>query len=119
MNVSEPSVSIILPAYNEEANLSELYRRLNESTSELSDYEFEFLLVDNCSSDATPSLARDFVDRDPRWRFVRFSRNFGAEVSLAAGLHYAQGDAVIFMATDLQDPPELIPLMISKWREGF
>jgi len=119
MNVSEPSVSIILHSYNEEANLSELYRRLNESTSELSDYEFEFLLVDNCSSDATPSLARDFVDRDPRWRFVRFSRNFGAEVSLAAGLHYAQGDAVIFMATDLQDPPELIPLMISKWREGF
>src|SRR5690242_9588022 len=106
MNASKPTVSVILPAYNEEANLSELYRRLNDAVSQLTEYKFEFLLVDNCSGDATPSLARDFVEKDSRWRFLRFSRNFGAEVSLAAGLHYAQGDAVIFMATDLQDPPE-------------
>jgi glycosyltransferase involved in cell wall biosynthesis len=119
MSFTKPLVSIVLPAYNEEANLPELYERLADTVANIRSYDFEFLLIDNCSSDGTPGLARGFVKQDSRWRLLRFSRNFGAEVSLAAGLHYAKGDALIFMATDLQDPPEMVPVMIANWEAGF
>ena len=115
----KPLVSIVLPAFNEEANLPELRRRLNETVATLPGYDFEFLLIANRSVDQTPVLGRQFAREDVRWRYLRFSRNFGAEVSLAAGLHYAKGDAVIFMATDLQDPPEMVPVMIQEWEAGY
>jgi len=59
------------------------------------------------------------VEKDPRWRYVRFSRNFGVEVSMSAGVHYARGDALIFLFSDLQDPPEMIPTMLAKWQDGY
>ncbi|MEZ5356974.1 MAG: glycosyltransferase family 2 protein [Bryobacteraceae bacterium] len=112
-------VSLILPAYNEAENLPELRRRLAAVTAALPGHEFEFLLIDNASADATPALGEQFAAEDPRWRFLRFSRNFGAEISLAAGLRYARGEAAVLIATDLQDPPEKLPEMIALWEQGY
>jgi polyisoprenyl-phosphate glycosyltransferase len=109
----------VVPAFNEEENLPELGRRLGATLASLPGYRFECLLVDNCSTDGTSRVGRELAARDPRWRYLRFSRNFGAEVSLAAGLHYARGDAVIFLWSDLQEPPEMIPAMLAKWEEGY
>jgi polyisoprenyl-phosphate glycosyltransferase len=108
-----------VPAFNEEENLAELRRRLGETMASLPSYRFECLLVDNCSTDRTGEIGREMAAGDPRWRYLRFSRNFGAEVSLAAGLHYARGEAVIFLWSDLQEPPEAIPTMLAKWEEGY
>ena len=117
--MTRPLVSLILPAFNEAENLPELRRRLHAVTASLEAYEFEFILVDNCSSDATGELGERFTREDGRWRYLRFSSNFGAEISLAAGLRHARGGAAIFLATDLQDPPEMIPEMLRRWEEGY
>jgi polyisoprenyl-phosphate glycosyltransferase len=111
-------VTIIIPAFNEEENLPELRRRLSATLAALPRYQFECLVVDNCSTDGTRALMQSLVLEDPRWRYIRFSRNFGAEVSLAAGLRYARGQAVIFLWSDLQEPPEAIPTMLARWEEG-
>lgn len=115
----KPLISLILPAYNEQDNLPELRRRLDIVTAALPEFDFEFVLIDNASHDQTPQLGAQFAAADSRWRFLRFSRNFGAEISLAAGLRKARGQAAILMATDLQDPPEMIPVMLAKWQMGF
>ncbi len=114
-----PLVSIVMPAYNEQDMLEELYRRVTAVCDGQTGYEFEFLLVDNCSEDDTGRLGEQFCQRDSRWRYLRFSRNFTAEVSLAAGMHYAGGEAIIFLSSDLQEPPECIPTMLAKWSEGY
>jgi dolichol-phosphate mannosyltransferase len=115
----KPLVSIVIPAYNEQDNLPELFDRVTAVLDGLPDYRVEILLIDNCSRDDTGAIARRFTQRDTRWRYLRFSRNFGCEVSLAAGLYYAQGDALIFLQSDLQDPPEAIPTMLARWRQGY
>jgi len=115
--LSRPLVTILIPAYNEAENLPIAYTRLCDIVEKLTNFTFEFIVIDNCSSDATPTIAKSFVERDPRWRYIRFSKNFGLEASMAAGLHYATGDAVIFVFSDLQDPPEYIPTMLRKWKE--
>ncbi len=112
-------VSLILPAYNEAENLPELRERLTAVTAALPEYRFEFLLIDNASVDATQQIGERFAADDPRWRYLRFSRNFGAEISLAAGLRYARGDAAVLIATDLQDPPEKLGEMIALWEQGY
>jgi dolichol-phosphate mannosyltransferase len=112
-------VTVVMPAYNEEENLPELFDRVRAVADEVRECDFEFLLIDNCSQDRTETLARKFVAEDRRWRYLRFSRNFGFETSLVAGLHYARGDALVFLPSDMQDPPEAIPKMVAKWREGY
>jgi len=112
-------VSIIIPVYNEQDNLAELFARVEAVASAQKSFEFEFLIVDNCSTDRTEVIVTAQCDKDPRWKYVRFSRNFGAEVSLAAGLRYARGDAAILLFSDLQEPPECIPDFLSKWQEGY
>ena len=114
-----PLVTLVVPAYNEEQNLPETFARITKVVDGLRDYDFELLLVDNASHDATERMCRQRVASDPRWRYLRFSRNFGFETSIMAGLHYAQGDALIVVCSDLQDPPESIPTMLAKWREGY
>ncbi|MBA7480355.1 putative glycosyltransferase [subsurface metagenome] len=116
---SMPRITLAIPEYNEEANLPEVYQRVTAVIDSLPDYEFEILLIDNCSQDATERLSREFIARDNRWRYLRFSRDFGPEASLAAGTYYATGDALIFLPSDLQEPIELIPTMIEKWQEGY
>ena len=112
-------ITIIIPAYNEEESLPFLYERLEKLINSIDNYEFEILFVNDGSKDNTINLIKEYREKDPRISFVDFSRNFGKETAMIAGLDYATGDAVIFMDADLQDPPELIPEMIKYWEEGY
>lgn len=112
-------ISIIIPAYNEEESLPFLYERLEKLMNEIKEYEFEVLFVNDGSKDKTIELIKEMREKDNRICYVDFSRNFGKEIAMLAGLDYAKGDAVIFMDADLQDPPELIPELIKYWEEGY
>ena len=105
-------ISIIIPAYNEEESLPLLYDRLNKVISNLESYEFEMLFINDGSKDNTLKIIKELREKDARVSYVDFSRNFGKEVAMIAGLDYAKGDCVIFIDADLQDPPELIPELI-------
>ena len=112
-------ITIIIPAYNEEESLPFLYERLEKLINSIENYEFEILFVNDGSKDNTLNLIKEYREKDSRISYVDFSRNFGKETAIIAGLDYAKGDAIIFMDADLQDPPELIPEMIKYWEEGY
>ena len=112
-------ISIIVPAFNEEESLPYLYERLNKLMDTNKNYEFEILFVNDGSKDKTIELIKEYRAKDSRYCYVDFSRNFGKEVAMIAGLDYATGDCVIFIDADLQDPPELIPELIKYWEEGY
>lgn len=112
-------ISIIIPAYNEEESLPMLYDRLEKLMSSMQNYEFEILFVNDGSKDKTIQLIKEYREKDNRICYVDFSRNFGKEIAMIAGLDYATGDCVIFMDADLQDPPELIPELVKYWGEGY
>lgn len=113
-------ISIVIPAYNEEECVDELARRLVAVTAPLSArYEFEFVIIENGSVDSTFERLLKIHRRDSRFKVLRFSRNFGIEGALTAGLRNINGDAAIIMTADLQDPPEVIPEMIARWEEGY
>lgn len=112
-------ISIIIPAYNEEESLPFLYERLEKLMSTINNYEFEVLFVNDGSKDKTIKIIKELREKDKRICYVDFSRNFGKETAMIAGLDYATGDCVIFMDADLQDPPELIPELIKYWEEGY
>lgn len=116
--LKRPLVSIIIPAYNEEKNLPAVFERVNAVTRLVESHDFELIVLDNFSTDGTQALALAQCESDARWKYVRYSRNFGAEASLLAGLDLANGDAVINLFSDLQDPPEQIPQMLEKWAAG-
>ncbi|MCG3136827.1 MAG: putative glycosyltransferase [Phycisphaerae bacterium] len=111
-------ISVVMPVCNEEEMLPVAYDEVTAVLSSLN-YDYEVLLIDNASDDGTAALAGEICRTDTRWRYLRFSRNFGAEISLAAGLRYARGEAVITLFSDLQDPPERIPDLLAKWEEGY
>lgn len=113
-----PVFSFILPVFNEEETLGETYRRLADIMDGLK-AEGEIILVDDGSRDRSLEMMRELRRRDPRMRYISLARNFGHQMAVTAGLRFAQGDAVIVLDADLQDPPELIPAMVEKWREGF
>ncbi|QIP17721.1 glycosyltransferase family 2 protein [Spirosoma aureum] len=110
-------ISIVVPAYNEEENLPVLVHRLMAVMEPYRSYEI--LIVDDGSSDQTRFVLRQLSKEYPVVRFLSFSRNFGHQMALRAGYENARGQAVICLDADLQHPPELIPTLISKWREGF
>ncbi len=112
-------VTIIIPAYNEEASLPFLYERIEKLINSIDNYEFEILFVNDGSKDKTIELIKEYREKDSRISYVDFARNFGKETAMIAGLDYATGDCVIFMDADLQDPPELIPEMLKYWEEGY
>ena len=112
-------VSIIIPTYNEEESLPLLYDKLKEITGNLPNYIFEFLFINDGSKDKTLELIKNYRKNDSRICYVDFSRNFGQEIALAAGIDYMTGDCAIFMDADLQDPPELIPELLKYWEEGY
>ncbi|HEV7842559.1 MAG TPA: glycosyltransferase family 2 protein, partial [Pyrinomonadaceae bacterium] len=114
----ETLISIVIPAFNEEGNITRLERELSAALMPLA-YAFEFLVIDNGSTDGTRDLVKALCARDPRWKYLRFSRNFTVEMSITAGYHYASGEAIVVLYSDLQDPPEVIPKLIEKWREGY
>lgn len=112
------ALSIVISAYNEEGNIDELYRRVKAVTNPLSLASVEFIFVDDGSTDKTLERCTELQKRDPAVKIVHFLRNFGHETAMMAGMDYATGDAVVFMDSDLQHPPECIPEMVRLWREG-
>ena len=112
-------ITIIIPAYNEEESLPHLYERLEKLMNSMEHYEFEILFVNDGSKDNTINLIKEYREKDNRISYVDFSRNFGKEIAMVAGLDYATGNCVIFMDADLQDPPELIPELVKYWEEGY
>ena len=112
-------ITIIIPAYNEEESLPHLYERLEKLMNTMGNYQFEILFVNDGSKDNTINLIKEYREKDNRISYVDFSRNFGKEIAMIAGLDYATGDCVIFMDADLQDPPELIPELVKYWEEGY
>jgi glycosyltransferase involved in cell wall biosynthesis len=111
-------LSIVIPTYNEEGNIALLYDQLKEVLNAEGIEQFELIFVNDGSSDESLSVIKGLSDRDTRVKFISFSRNFGHQHALKAGLDHAMGDAVISMDADLQHPPALIPEMLKKWKEG-
>ena len=113
-----PTFSIVVPVFNENESLPELYRRVREAMDSTHE-PWELILVDDGSQDGSTEIIRNLARQDKRVRPVIFARNFGHQIAITAGLDYSQGAAVVLMDSDLQDPPEVILEMISKWREGY
>ena len=112
------TVSIAVPCYNEEDNIEELYQRVNAVMSKLPQYDYEFVFVDNKSQDRSREILKELAEKDNRVKVIFNQGNFGPEASGAHVLLSSSGDAVISIACDLQNPPELIPQFIEKWEEG-
>jgi dolichol-phosphate mannosyltransferase len=108
-------LSVCAPVFNEEDLVEEFHTR---ASAALSEFNYELIIVDDGSSDATPAILQRLAANDPRLRVVRLSRNFGHQAALTAGLEHARGDAVAMLDADLQDPPELIASMVDRWRQG-
>ena len=118
MAVQRPRYSIVAPVFNEEETLPEFHRRLSAGLAQL-DGEAEMVLVFDGSRDRSPEIGRQLRAQDPRIKIVDFARNFGHQIAITAGMDYAEGDAVIIIDSDLQDPPEVILDLVAKWKEGF
>lgn len=116
---SKKLITIVIPAYNEEGNLLELYQQITSALSNLSDIEYEIIFVNDGSKDNSLAAMRMIMAGSNKVKIVNFDRNFGHEIAMTAGLDYAKGEAVIFMDADLQHPPSLLPQMIDKWLEGY
>lgn len=112
-------LSLVIPCYNEEQVITETVSRLTDFCSERQDLAVELIFIDDGSSDQTLSLLRNYAAQDARIKVICFSRNFGHQIAVTAGMDAAQGDAVVLIDADLQDPPNVIHQMISKWHEGY
>jgi dolichol-phosphate mannosyltransferase len=111
-------LSLVIPVFNEEANLNQLYEKLRDVLDQRR-IAFRILFVNDGSRDGSLPLLRRLAASDSRIRVLSFSRNFGHQVAISAGLAHADGDAVVVMDADLQDPPEVVPDLLAKWSEGF
>jgi dolichol-phosphate mannosyltransferase len=111
-------ISVIVPCYNEEEVLDALRERLTQACEQWN-YDWEVIAVDDGSRDSTWAILSRFQAEDPRWKGLSFSRNFGHQAAVSAGLFHASGDAVFIIDADLQDPPEELHRFISKWEEGY
>ena len=110
-------LSLVFPVYNEEVGIPPLLQRL-QALRQCGDVPIEVIFVDDHSTDKSPLLLRCACQSNPHYRYVRLARNSGSHAAILAGLEHARGDCAVFMASDLQDPPELIPQMLKVWREG-
>jgi dolichol-phosphate mannosyltransferase len=110
--------SIIIPMYNEEEVIAETYHRLKKVMDETGE-SYELVFVNDGSRDRSAAIIADLARIDDHMRLIDFSRNFGHQIAVTAGLDYAQGQSVVIIDADLQDPPEVIPQMLEKWREGY
>ena len=115
----QKTLSIVIPCYNEEAVIVETLDRLNRVAGKLNQIDIEYIFVDDGSSDRTRLLLKSAATHDPRIHLIGFSRNFGHQVAVSAGIDASQGDAVVLIDADLQDPPEAILNMVEKWQQGF
>ena len=113
-----PKYSLIIPIYNEEETISELYRRVSAVMERLDD-SVELILINDGSRDNSLVMIRDLQQKDSRVCYLSLARNFGHQIAVTAGLNFVRGQVIIVLDADLQDPPELIPDMIEKWRQGY
>lgn len=111
-------ISAIIPSYNEQENVGLMYERMSKVLSKISD-DYEIIYVNDCSRDETFLRIKALADKDKHVKYVSFSRNFGHQIAVSAGLDVCQGDAVVIIDGDLQDPPELIEQMYEKYKEGY
>jgi polyisoprenyl-phosphate glycosyltransferase len=118
MSESVELFSLVIPVLNEEDVLDRAYTEIT-GVLQVIGMPYEVIVVDNGSTDATPQMMAEVCNQDSRWRYIRLSRNFGYQNSITAGMLAAQGDAIMVIDADLQDPPELIPQFIAKWRAGY
>lgn len=113
-------ISLVIPVFNEAENVLALWSRLKEAVNGVADTRFEAVFVDDGSRDDTAQKIQELVPvENLSWKLIQFSRNFGHQIAISAGMHHAAGDALIFLDADLQDPPELIPTFLEKFREGY
>lgn len=110
-------ISLIFPAFNEVENLSSLLNEVNKVIRKIND-RFELIFIDDCSTDNTFTFLKKISHRDHRIKVIRFARNFGSHSAITAGLSFCKGSAAIVMASDLQDPPNIIPQLLHKWKKG-
>jgi dolichol-phosphate mannosyltransferase len=113
------TISLVIPAYNEESCVDELASRLKAVFDSEMNYSWQAVIVENGSIDSTWIKLSKIAEDDPRFKIIRLSRNFKMDGGLTAGLDYISSDACILMSADLQDPPELIPTFLRKWEEGY
>ena len=116
--INQPIYSLVIPIYNEEENIMEMYRRLHHVMEQL-DGDVELILIDDGSRDRSLSMMRELHHRDHRVHYLSLARNFGHQIAVTAGLNFVQGKCIIVMDADLQDPPELILTMIEKWHQEY
>jgi dolichol-phosphate mannosyltransferase len=118
LGTKPPALSVIVPCYNEEEAIETTHARLSKVLDETG-LAYEIIYIDDGSKDTTVEKLRAINASSPNARLIKLSRNFGHQIAVTAGLEYADGDAVVLIDADLQDPPEVIPQMVAKWREGF
>lgn len=111
-------ISVIVPSFNEEKNVPLIYERLTSTLSQISD-DYEIIFVNDCSKDSTLSVIKQISEKDSHVKYISFSRNFGHQIAVSAGLDLCKGEAVVIIDADLQDPPELILEMYEKYKEGY
>ena len=113
------TITLLVPVYNEESVLPQLFKRLNEFTKNTPNYQFESLFINDGSTDKSFSIIAEQSKRDSRISYINLSRNFGKEIAMIAGIDHVKSDALVIIDADLQDPPELIQEMISHWEDGY
>jgi len=119
VNAIRPLITIVVPVFNERDNLRGFHGAVNAVLTAIGDYDWEFVFVDDGSRDGSFEVLKELGAADARVRALRFPRNFGSHVAIAAGIDYCKGDAAVIMAADLQDPPELVRDFVGRWRDGF
>ena len=111
-------ISVVIPMYYEEKVADECYRRVKECLEKIENYEYEIIFINDGSKDKTLEILEKIASQDLKVKILSFSRNFGHQAAVTAGLQYVTGDAIVIIDADLQDPPELIPEMIKLWEDG-
>jgi glycosyltransferase involved in cell wall biosynthesis len=119
VNSDKRLVSLVVPVYNESEVIGVFNERATRTLAALDGFDYEIIFIDDGSRDRSYELLAGFAAANPRLRVLKFSRNFGHQIAITAGIDHARGDCVVIIDADLQDPPEVIPAMIGRWREGF
>lgn len=118
-NKTKKLISIVVPCFNEEDNIKEMYKRLKQTTLGLDSFSFELIFINDGSIDNSEKIILALNKQDKLVKLISFSRNFGHQIAISAGIENAKGEAVIIIDSDLQDPPEILPNLIEKWLKGF
>jgi glycosyltransferase involved in cell wall biosynthesis len=115
---TRPTLSVVIPVFNEEETIPELDRRLHSFFAELGE-TWEVIFVDDGSRDASARMLQELAEKESRYKVISFARNFGHQIAITAGMDRAEGESVVVMDADLQDPPEIVRDMLARWRQGF